>query len=75
MGIAHIAKVFSKPVIALVGAVSASFDGDTLPDVDAYFPVLRRAISEIDAMDPATAKINIAATSEQVFRLVKKFMK
>ena len=75
VGIAHVAKVFKKPVFALVGSVSAGFDGDKLPDVDAYFPVIRRNCTLAEAMDPATAKINIAATSEQIFRLLKKFYK
>ncbi len=68
-GIAHIAKVFNKPVIALVGSVSAAFDGDILPDIDAYFPVIRRACTLSEAMDPVTARINIAATTEQLFRM------
>ncbi len=71
IGIAHIAKVFNKPVIALVGSVAASFDGDTLPDVDAYFPIMRRPVSLEQAMDPATARVNIAATTEQIFRLLQ----
>lgn len=75
LGIAHIAKVFNKPVIALVGSVSATFDGDVLPDVEAYFPVLRRAVPLKEAMKPATAKTNIAATSEQVFRLIESIRK
>ena len=73
MGIAHIAKVFNKPVIALVGSVSARFDGDILPDVDAYFPVIRRSCTVNEAMAPATARMNIAATCEQVFRLIDTF--
>ena len=71
IGIAHIAKVFNKPVIALVGSVAASFDGDALPDVDAYFPIMRRPVSLEQAMDPATARVNIAATTEQIFRLLQ----
>ena len=75
MGIAHIAKVFNKPVIAIVGAVSASFDGDMVPDVDAYFPVLRRCSTLQEAMNPATARINIVATSQQIFKLLDKEQK
>ena len=71
IGIAHIAKVFNKPVIALVGSVSAGFDGDRLPDVDAYFPVIRRACTLAEATDSATARINISATSEQIFNLLR----
>ena len=71
MGIAHIAKVFDKPVIALVGSVAPGFDGDELPDVDAYFPVIRRVSTLKEAMDPATARVNISSTSEQIFRMIR----
>ena len=70
LGIAHIAKVFGKPVIAFIGSVSAGFDGDVLPDVDAYFPIIRRPSTLDEAMMPATARINVEATSEQVFKLL-----
>lgn len=73
IGIAHIAKVFGKPVIALVGSVSAGFDGDDLPDVDAYFPIVRRPSTLEESMDSATARINAAATAEQVFKLISHF--
>jgi glycerate kinase len=71
MGIAHIAKVFDKPVIALVGSVAPGFDGDELPDVDAYFPVIRRVSTLKEAMDPATARVNISSTSGQIFRMIR----
>ena len=70
LGIAHIAKVFGKPVIALVGSVSPGFDGDELPDVDAYFPIIRRPATHEDSMSPATARVNISSTSTQVFKLI-----
>lgn len=70
LGIAHIAKVFGKPVIAFIGSVSAGFDGDDLPDVDAYFPIIRRPSTLDEAMNPTTARINIESTSEQVFKLL-----
>ncbi len=72
-GIAHIAKVFNKPVIMLVGSVAASFDGDIIQDVEAYFPIIRRPMSLEQAMEPATAKVNIASTCEQIFRMYKAF--
>ena len=72
-GIAHIAKVFNKPVIMLVGSVAASFDGDIMPEVEAYFPIIRRPMSLEQAMEPATAKVNISATCEQVFRMYAAF--
>ena len=70
VGIAKIAKEYGKPVISLVGAVAPAFDGDILPDVDAYFPILRRPETEEEAMDSAKATVNMSATSEQVFRLI-----
>lgn len=71
VGIAGIAKQYGKPVISFVGAVAASFDGDELPDVDAYFPILRRPETAADAVEPAKAMVNLSATSEQVFRIIK----
>ena len=70
IGIGHIAKVFGKPVIALVGSVSPGFDGETLPDVDAYFPIIRRPSTLEESMDPETARINISSTCEQIFNLI-----
>ena len=71
VGIAKIAKQYGKPVISLVGAVAPAFDGDKLPDVDAYFPILRRPETESDALASAKAMVNLTATSEQVFSLIK----
>ncbi len=74
VGIAGIAKQFGKTVISLVGAVAPAFDGDKLPDVDAYFPILRRPETEADATEAAKAMVNLSATSEQVFNLIKATM-
>ncbi|MFR7388311.1 MAG: glycerate kinase [Blautia faecis] len=39
--------------------------------IDAFFPILRNVCTLAEAMDPATAKNNMTATAEQVFRLAK----
>ena len=38
--------------------------------IDAFFPIVRGISTLEEAMDPDTAKANMAATAEQVFRLL-----
>lgn len=38
--------------------------------IDAFFPILRGISTLEEAMDPATAKANMTAATEQVFRLL-----
>ena len=75
VGIAHIAKTFAKPVIVVAGAVTPEIDGEALPDVDAYFPILRRPMDLATAMDPGITKANITNTTEQIYRLYKRASK
>ena len=55
-----------EPVIALAGSVQPDAP---LGEIDAVFPVLRAPMSLADAMDPETARQNIAAAAEQILRL------
>lgn len=74
-GVARLAKRCGKPVIALGGGVT---DGAAVCHdigIDAMFPVVRGVCSLEDAMTPETAKHNIAATAEQIFRLIRCFQK
>ena len=71
VGIAHIAKAFAKPVIVIAGSIAPEVDGEVLPDIDAYFSILRRPMELKTAMDPAIAKANIANTCEQIFRVLR----
>lgn len=38
--------------------------------IDAFFPILRRIVTLEEAMDPSTARSNMTASVEQVFRLL-----
>lgn len=71
IGVAKIAKKYNKPVLAFAGAVT---DDATLCNehgIDAFFPILRKIQTLQDAMAPSVARENMAATVEQVFRLMK----
>jgi len=68
-GIAHIAKVFNKPVIMLAGVVDPDFYGTDIADVDAYFPVIPCSIEERLLMEPETARRNVTAAAYNIFKL------
>lgn len=75
VGVAKIAKKYNKPVIAFSGAV---IEGATLCNnvgIDAYFPILRTPCSLDDAMNIQNASRNLSDSAEQVFRLIKSFMR
>ena len=70
VGVAKLAKKYGKPVIAFCGCVAE--DACALNGViDAYFPILREAVSLQEAMDHDVAERNLIAAAEQVFRLIK----
>ena len=64
--VARLAREQGVPVIALAGSVQPDAP---LGEIDAVFPVLRAPMSLADAMDPETARQNIAAAAEQILRL------
>ena len=70
VGVAKLAKKYSKPVIAFAGAVTD--DAKTLNKlgVDAFFPILRGVSTLEEAMNTDTAYANLADTCEQVFRII-----
>jgi len=70
-GVAQLAKAHDIPVIAFSGSVSKDARACNAHGIDAYFPILRRIVTLDQAMDTDTAYANMAATAEQVFRLVK----
>ncbi len=41
--------------------------------IDAFFPIVRSAVSLEEAMDKENARKNMADTAEQVFRLIRVF--
>lgn len=71
VGIAKMAKKHGAKVIALAGAVTDEARECNTQGIDAYFPILRQVMTLDEAMDPATARINMVETTEQIMRLVK----
>ena len=70
VGVAHLAKKHGKPVIAFAGSVSREASACNKNGIDAFFPILREVVNLERAMEPETAKANMADTAEQVFRLL-----
>lgn len=71
IGVAKLAKKYSKPVIAFCGAVTEDAFICNEHGIDAFFPILRRIQTLEEAMNPVNARENMIETVEQVFRLVK----
>ena len=75
IGVARLAKKYSKLVIAFSGCVT---DDATLCNengIDAFFPILRAPASLSEAMDIENAKKNLTAAAEQALRLIKALTK
>ncbi len=70
IGVARIAKQYNKPVIAFSGCVSRDAVKCNQAGIDAYFPILQNVVTLSEAMAPENAAMNMAATAEQVFRLM-----
>ena len=64
--VARLARVHGVPVLALAGSVQPDAP---LGEMNAVFPVLRTPMTLTEAMDPDTARRNIAAAAEQILRL------
>ena len=75
VGVSALAKKYGKPVIAFSGAVSDGAQMCNTVGIDAYFPILRSPCTLEDAMNIKNASENLADTAEQVFRLIKTFIK
>ena len=71
IGAAKIAKKYGKPVIAFAGSAAPDAAKCNGQGIDAFFPILRSAVSLQEAMDPLNARKNLADTAEQVFRLIR----
>ena len=69
IGVAKIAKKYGKPVLAFAGCVTDDAKACNRAGIDAYFPILRRASTLAEAMDPENARQNMIDTVEQVIRL------
>ena len=75
IGVAKIAKKYDKTVLAFAGAVTEDAILCNEHGIDAFFPILRRIQSLQEAMEPSVARDNMAATAEQVFRLINCMQK
>lgn len=70
VGVALLAKKHGKPVIALAGCVRDDAVLCHAHGIDAFFPILPAPMSSDEAMREEIAYKNLAATAEQVFRLI-----
>ena len=71
IGIADEARKHGVPVIAVAGAVSHDAVLCNEHGISAFFPALRRPCTVNEALDPNTARTNLADTAEQVFNLIR----
>lgn len=71
VGVARLAKQYGATVLAFAGGLTP----DCLPcneaGIDAFFPIVQGVCSLEEAMNPDTAKENMARSVEQVFRLIR----
>lgn len=75
VGVASIAKKYSKKVIAFSGSVTDDAVKCNSYGIDAFFPILRQICTLDEAMNPTAAAANLSACALQVFNLVKAFTK
>ncbi|MFU2421799.1 MAG: glycerate kinase [Bacteroides sp.] len=70
IGVAGMAKKYGKRVLAFSGCVTEDAVLCNQHGIDAFFPILRSVTTLEEAMSPEKARENLAATVEQVFRLI-----
>ncbi len=70
--VASLAKRFGKTVVAFAGCVTDGAVACNEAGIDAYFPILRGVCTLDEALDREHAFKNLAYTSEQVFRLMRR---
>ena len=75
VGVARLAKKYSKLVIAFSGCVTEDAGRCNEEGIDAFFPILRAPVSLSEAMNVENAKKNLRDTAEQAFRLIKALTK
>ena len=71
VGVARLAKKYSKLVIAFSGCVTDDAVLCNKNGIDAFFPILRAPVSLSEAMNIENARKNLTDTAEQAFRLIK----
>ena len=70
-GVAALAKKYGKPVIAFAGCLAGDASVCNAHGIDAYFPILREAVTKEEAMEPHCAAKNLRDSAEQVFRAIR----
>ena len=70
VGVAKLGKKYGAKTVAFAGSVTKEAVACNEAGIDAFFPILRGISTLEEAMDPATAKANMTAATEQVFRLL-----
>ena len=70
IGVAALAKKYGKKVVAFSGCVTEDARACNDYGIDAFFPIVRGAVTMEEAMDKENAFRNMADTAEQVFRLI-----
>lgn len=70
-GVAALAKKYGKPVIAFAGCLGEDVSVCNAHGIDAYFPILRAAVTQEEAMEPHCAAKNLRDSAEQVFRAIR----
>lgn len=70
IGVAALAKRYSKKVIAFSGCVTDDAEICNEHGIDAFFPTLRSVTTLEEALNTENAYKNLAATAYQVFRLL-----
>lgn len=73
IGVAKIAKKYEKKVIAFCGCTTEDAVLCNAHGIDAFFPILREAVSIEKACECEYAKKNMTASTEQIFRLIHSF--
>lgn len=70
VGVARLAKKYNAKVVAFAGAVTEGAAACNEAGIDAFFPIVRGVTTLEDAMNKENARKNMAAATEQAFRLL-----
>lgn len=70
VGVARLGKKYGAKTIAFAGSVTKEATACNKAGIDAFFPIIRGISTLEEAMDPQTARLNMKACAEQVFRLL-----
>ena len=70
VGVARLAKQYAAKVVAFAGAVTEGAVACNDAGIDAFFPIIRGITTLEEAMNKENAHKNMAAATEQVFRLL-----